>query len=61
MFTLPQGCSAKRQIILDKTTVVHLFIYALWLNLVYLLRRDNDEKANDFAGTDKDAADCLRL
>ena len=36
MYTLPQGCSAKRQIILDEPTFVYLFIYPLLVKLSLL-------------------------
>ena len=31
MYTLPQGCSAKREIILNEVTFVHTFIYTIQL------------------------------
>ena len=47
MFTLPQGCSAKREIILDETTSVQIFIYIRF----YLIERaEGSRKPNDFSG-----------
>ena len=62
MYALPQGCSAKREIILNEPGFVHTF-YLYNLVKTLLLRRGPgiDEKPNDFSTWTKAPPGFLKL
>ena len=53
MYALPQGCSAKREIILNELSYVQNFYFHTGFSCN---RAGNDEKPNDFSLMDKGAA-----
>jgi len=62
MFTLPQGCSAKREIILIERAFVYNFYLRTIVKLVLLaVAAENNEKPNELSLRTKAPPNCMKL